>query len=257
MVAGGFSVIGQAVHEPTVNGPIVDDPTENSQTANVQPASKHAASGQAANGHTVMDCVDAIHAAIEVHQQEIARLDQEIGDGDHVYNVLRGLEALQSIRSTVEASDMATALKQSASKLLATIGGSSGPLFSSFLSGMSKTLLSIREAHGPRDWAMIYAGGVTEMQCRGKTGKGSKTMMDVLIPVAEHFQEMAAHGKSAANILEELPKEAERGMLSTKDMLATKGRASFLGDRSIGHIDPGARSSQIMISTVCEHLTKV
>ena len=79
-------------------------------------------------------------------------------------------------------------------------------------------------------------------------------MMDVLIPVAERFNELAEGPPAVDQILVELPKEATRGMLATRDMLATKGRASFLGERSVGHVDPGARSCQLMITAVCERL---
>jgi len=95
------------------------------------------------------------------------------------------------------------------------------------------------------------------MRQRGKTGKGSKTMMDVLIPVAERFRELVDAQSTFEEILRELPKEAERGMLSTREMLALKGRASFLGERSRGHIDPGARSSQVIIAALCARLAKV
>ena len=100
----------------------------------------------------------------------------------------------------------------------------------------------------------MYAEGVRAVQERGKTGRGSKTMMDVLIPVAERLNELAEHSSAVSDIVTELPKEASRGMLATRDMLATKGRASFLGERSLGHIDPGARSSELIISAVCERI---
>jgi len=94
------------------------------------------------------------------------------------------------------------------------------------------------------------------VQDRGKTGTGSKTMMDVLIPVSERLNELAQSAPAVPEILTELPKEAARGMLATRDMLATKGRASFLGERSLGHVDPGARSSELMITAVCEQIGK-
>jgi dihydroxyacetone kinase-like protein len=106
------------------------------------------------------------------------------------------------------------------------------------------------------DVAKMYAAGVEAMQHRGKTGKGSKTMMDVLIPVAERFHELVDRESGVDEILCELPKEAERGMLSTREMLALKGRASFLGERSRGHIDPGARSSQVIITALCAQLAE-
>ena len=103
----------------------------------------------------------------------------------------------------------------------------------------------------------MYAAGVEAMRQRGKTGKGSKTMMDVLIPVAERFRELVDAESTTQEILRELPKEAERGMLSTREMVALKGRASFLGERSRGHIDPGARSSQVIIAALCARFAKV
>jgi dihydroxyacetone kinase-like protein len=205
------------------------------------------------NGKMLMDCFDAAHAAVKRHADEIALLDQQIGDGDHIYNLIRGLEAVDAIRAQVEAEALAAALKLAAVKLLSTVGGSSGPLFSSLLMGMSKAAAAADAAAG---CAKMYAAGVAAMQQRGKTGKGSKTMMDVLIPVSERFDELVGMDAPVAEILIELPKEAERGMLATRDMLAMKGRASFLGERSRGHIDPGARSSQIIIAAVCEQLAK-
>ena len=207
------------------------------------------------DGKVVMDCIDAAYASIRQHADEIMVLDQTIGDGDHVFNLIRGLEALRGIRGEIEALDSGPALKLAANKILSTVGGSSGPLFSSLLMGMSR---ACNDLNGdPRAYAQMYAAGVKAVQDRGKTGKGSKTMMDVLIPVAERLNELAdrTHG-AAPLILAELPKEATRGMLATRDMLATKGRASFLGERSLGHIDPGARSSELMITAVCERIGK-
>jgi dihydroxyacetone kinase-like protein len=147
-------------------------------------------------------------------------------------------------------------LELAANKVLSTVGGSSGPLFFSLLIGMAKA-----SAHNPLDvagTALMFAAGVEAVGQRGKTGVGSKTMMDVLIPVAARFKELATSESPTLRktVLEELPRVAEQNMLATRDMLATKGRASFLGERSRGHIDPGARSSQIMITAVCAHLAR-
>jgi len=205
------------------------------------------------NGKIVMDCIDAAYASIKEHAEEIMVLDQSIGDGDHVFNLIRGLEALRSIRGDIETLDAGPALKLAANKVLSTVGGSSGPLFSSLLMGMSRASEHLNG--DPPGYAQMYAAGVKAVQDRGKTGRGSKTMMDVLIPVAERLNELVAQSP-VPQILTELPKEANRGMLATRDMLATKGRASFLGERSLGHIDPGARSSELMIAAVCERIGK-
>ena len=205
------------------------------------------------NGKIDMDCIDAAYASIKEHADEIMVLDQSIGDGDHVFNLIRGLEALRSIRGDIETLDAGPALKLAANKVLSTVGGSSGPLFSSLLMGMSRASEHLNG--DPRGYAQMYAAGVKAVQDRGKTGRGSKTMMDVLIPVAERLNELVAQSP-VPQILAELPKEANRGMLATRNMLATKGRASFLGERSLGHIDPGARSSELMIAAVCERIGK-
>src|SRR5436190_16873952 len=206
------------------------------------------------DGKIVMNCIDAAYAAIKQHADEIMALDQAIGDGDHVFNLIRGLDALRGIRGDIEAQALAPALKLAASKVLSTVGGSSGPLFSSLLMGMSRACEHLNG--DPRGYAQMVAAGVKAVQERGKTGTGSKTMMDVLIPVAERLTELAERGPAPSEILAELPKEAARGMLATRDMLATKGRASFLGERSLGHVDPGARSSELMITAVCEQIGK-
>jgi dihydroxyacetone kinase-like protein len=208
------------------------------------------------NGKTVMECIDAAYAALKEHTDEIALLDQQIGDGDHIFNLLRGMEALLAVRADIEAESLGAALELAASKVLSTVGGSSGPLFFSLLNGMAKA-----SANNPPDvagTALMFAAGVEAVGQRGKTGVGSKTMMDVLIPVAARFKELAtiASPTLRTTVLEELPQVAEQNMLATRDMLATKGRASFLGERSRGHIDPGARSSQIMITAVCAHLAR-
>ena len=201
------------------------------------------------NGRILMDCVDAAYASIRDHTDEIMMLDQAIGDGDHVFNLIRGLEALRAMRADMEPLELGPALKLAASKVLSTVGGSSGPLFASLLLGMARATSGLNG--DARGYARMYAAGVKAVQDRGKTGTGSKTMMDVLIPVAQRLDALTDSAHEVSEILQELPHEARRAMLATRDMLATKGRASFLGERSRGHVDPGARSSELMIGAVC------
>ena len=207
------------------------------------------------NGKTVMACIEAAHAALKEHTDEIAALDQQIGDGDHIFNLLRGADALHAMRAEIEAEAFAPALDLAASKLLSTVGGSSGPLFFSLLHGMAKASDDVGPA-SVEAAARMFAAGVDAVTQRGKAGIGSKTMMDVLIPVASRFAELADEDAAPETVLDALPQVAETGMLATRDMLATKGRASFLGERSRGHIDPGARSSQLMIGAVCARLAQ-
>lgn len=201
------------------------------------------------NGKTVMECIDAAYATIHQYRDEIAQLDQAIGDGDHVFNLIRGLEALIAMRSQIEGLEFQPALSLSASKLLSTIGGSSGPLLASLLMGMAKTPASELNSSS---LAAMFKAGVATMAARGKAGTGEKTMLDVLIPVSITFEELTLAHASSDQLLSALKTQAEDGMLATRDMIATKGRASFLGERAVGHIDPGARSSQLIISAICD-----
>jgi dihydroxyacetone kinase-like protein len=208
------------------------------------------------NGKTVMACIEAAHAMLKENTDEIVALDQQIGDGDHIFNLLRGVDALLAMRAEIEGQEFAPALDLAASKLLSTVGGSSGPLFYSLLHGMAKASAESAGMESVRDAARIFAAGVDAVAQRGKAGIGSKTMMDVLIPVASRFAELADDDAPPEVVLDALPEVAEASMLATRDMLATKGRASFLGERSRGHIDPGARSSQLMIGAICARLAQ-
>jgi dihydroxyacetone kinase-like protein len=140
-------------------------------------------------------------------------------------------------------------------KVLSGIGGSSGALFGTLFMTMAKGE-NIDEGVDYKKAIEIFAQGVEAVKQRGKADVGEKTMMDVLIPVANCLQDGVQNDKDINAILTEAVQVAEKGMHSTKDLLATKGRASFLGERAKGHIDPGARSSQLMIKTVCESVIK-
>ena len=204
------------------------------------------------NSKTLIQALCSAHLAVLEHKDEIAALDQAIGDGDHVFNLLRGLEATLLERETLEGQDLTTALKSVAKKLLESIGGSAGPLLASLVLGMAK---GVQEPMTPHIFAGMVSGGVEAMRLRGKAELGEKTMLDVLIPTAACLQDLAHQGASLEETLERVRQTAEAGMVSTRDMMATKGRAAFLGERSRGVIDPGARSSQVMISALCDLLT--
>jgi dihydroxyacetone kinase-like protein len=192
-----------------------------------------------------------IQSVIDAHASEIEKLDQEIGDGDHIFNVQRGIKLVIELEPTIKDLPMSKALNQIAMKVLSGIGGSSGALFGTLFMTMAKGE-GIDEGVDYKKAFKIFIDGVEAVKQRGKADVGEKTMMDVLIPVANCLQKGMDGNQNLNSILQEAVEQAEKGMLSTKDLLATKGRASFLGERAKGHIDPGARSSQLMIKTVCE-----
>ena len=133
-------------------------------------------------------------------------------------------------------------------KIMTTVGGSSGALFATLLMGMAKKYS--KELNNLENLAAMFYEGVEATKKRGKADLGEKTMLDVLIPVSLSLNKLK-NEKNIKIVAEKIKMVAKEGMLSTRDIMATKGRASFLGERAIGHIDPGARSSQLAISAIC------
>jgi phosphoenolpyruvate---glycerone phosphotransferase subunit DhaL len=190
--------------------------------------------------------------AKEIYQSEaiIAPLDREIGDGDHYINLKRGCQMMVEMIPQIRNLPIDVALNTLAMKLLSTIGGASGPLFASFLMGMSKQLTKSQDS-SMQTLAEAFSAGVDAISARGKASVGEKTMLDVLIPVAKVLHQCATAAKPYKEAAYLIAETAIQNMLATKDMLATKGRAAGLGERARGHIDPGAKSCQIMICAVC------
>ena len=193
-------------------------------------------------------CLENIKNSIELHKDEIEKLDQNIGDGDHIFNIQRGLKESLNLKEELKDNQLNEILKKIGMKIMTTVGGSSGALFSTLLINMAKAYND--ELSDQKNIALMFDCGVEAMKKRGKADLGEKTMLDVLVPVSKKLNELSDK-KDSKEIASEIMKTAEIGMLSTKDLIATKGRASFLGERSIGHIDPGARSSQIAIEAIC------
>ena len=140
--------------------------------------------------------------------------------------------------------------------LVMKVGGASGPLYGSLLMGIGKALADATTdgEPGPSEAADALQAGVDMVRKRGKADVGDKTMLDVLVPVCEALRDAAAQSLPASRILDGVSDAAGRGLESTRRLQARRGRASFLGERSIGHLDPGARSSQLMVDSVCATL---
>jgi len=199
---------------------------------------------------TILSVSTAIRDAVLAHESEIESLDREIGDGDHYINIKRGTESIVAMAEELKDLTPDVALNKIGMKLLSTIGGASGPLFASFFMGMAKV---IKENGGntTQKLAAAFAGGVQGIVHRGKAEVGEKTMLDVLIPVSHAFTLNAVDDKSVTEICAAIKAAADEGLASTRNMLATKGRAAGLGERAIGHLDPGAKSCQVMLNESC------
>ena len=198
----------------------------------------------------------AIHAAIVAHEVDIESLDRAIGDGDHYINMKRGSEVIAGMYNELLPLPPDEVLQRTGTKLLSTIGGASGVLFASFFMGMAKYLkensTKINETNMNLEAAAAFAYGVQSMMMRGKSNVGEKTMLDVLVPVSTTFTTSSAQGKTNAEICKAVKSAADKGLEYTRNLVASKGRAAGLGERAIGHLDPGAKSCQVMVNTVCD-----
>lgn len=188
--------------------------------------------------------LDSVAQRIIAAADELTALDSAIGDADHGLNMKRGFEAVQADRAAILAKPFGEALKTIGMTLVMKVGGASGPLYGTLFMTLGKELPAEPRVE---DVARALHAAVDALKARGKADFDNKTMLDVLGPVATHL----ASGAASYDSLRKLA--AERAE-ATVPMKAIKGRASFLGERSIGHMDPGARSSQIMIETICDVL---
>lgn len=178
--------------------------------------------------------------SVIAHADELTELDAAIGDGDHGHNMKRGFEAVLSDADALSGLSTPEYLRAIGQRLLSKVGGASGPLYATLFMALGK-----QTPPSPTRSELVEAlnGAVEAVKARGKSNVGQKTMIDVLAPALAGF----AAGKS----LDEVADIARRAAEATAPMLATRGRASFLGERSVGHVDPGARSAALMIAAAC------
>ena len=186
-------------------------------------------------------------AAADIAEQRdyLVDLDRAIGDGDHGENMDRGFKAAVEALGQAQPASVAEVLKTVAKTLMSTVGGAAGPLYGT-------AFLRASKAAGDGDLdgagvAAVIAGALDGIQARGKATTGEKTMVDAWTPALEAARAAAESGSDPAAVLEAAATAAESGATATEPMRATKGRASYLGERSIGHLDPGAVSTSLIL----------
>ena len=181
--------------------------------------------------------ISAAADTIASHAEELTSLDSAIGDGDHGANMKRGFDAVLADMESIAQRPLPEALKAIGTKLVMTVGGASGPLYGTLFMTLGKELGAT-----PENFAGAFRRAVDAVAARGRSQRGQKTMLDVLYPVADAM---------AANMpVTDIVATAHDAVEATRPVKATRGRASFLGDRSIGHIDPGARSSALLVEAI-------
>lgn len=199
----------------------------------------------------VLKWLEATAAVIGENRQYLTDLDSPIGDADHGINMDRGFKKVLSKLSGVEDKDIGTILKTSGMALVTSVGGAGGPLYGTLLMDAGKAVAGKKELSDDDLVALLDAGlkGVIRI---GKTNLEDKTMVDALHPALEALREAVADGKDTVEALQLMTDAAHEGMKATIPMLARKGRASYVGERSIGHQDPGATSSYLLLKTLTE-----
>jgi phosphoenolpyruvate---glycerone phosphotransferase subunit DhaL len=181
------------------------------------------------------------------HAEELVTLDQAIGDGDHGLNMKRGFEAVLGDLDKTAALPAGDALKAVGMALVMKVGGASGPLYGTLFMSLGKALPLELSAASLAD---AFAAAVDAVKARGKSDAGEKTMLDVLVPL------LAVLRSGGEDLSKRLRVCATASAAATVPMRATRGRASFLGERSIGHMDPGARSSELMVHAILDVLER-
>ena len=205
---------------------------------------------------TMSKLLDDVAAAVHASAGELTDLDRAIGDGDHGANLRRGFDAVAELGAELEAMPWGAALQKAGMTLVMKVGGASGPLYGSLLMGIGKSLAAGVRSGAPSlsEVADALEAGVDMVRKRGKSDVGEKTMLDVLVPVCEALRDGLSQSLPPSGLLDGVSAAAGRGLEATRPLQARKGRASFLGERSVGHLDPDARSSQLIVDSVCASL---
>jgi len=199
----------------------------------------------------VIDWLKEVARVLSENRQYLVDLDSAIGDADHGVNMDRGFQAIMGKMGEISDKDIGTIFKTSAMTLISTVGGASGPLYGTFfLQAGTKTAgkmeLTVQE------WAVVLEAGLAGIIMRGKAQLNDKTMVDALTPAVDALNRAIADGKSQSEALEICAEAAHQGMEATIPLVARKGRASYLGERSAGHQDPGATSTYLILKAAAE-----
>jgi dihydroxyacetone kinase-like protein len=197
---------------------------------------------------TTKELIEAIANIVIEHADELTELDRAIGDADHGVNLTRGFRAVLERMDLIGAMPLGKALREVGTTLIRFVGGASGPLFGKLFATVGK---NVDEAGIVSQDTLIHAGedAIRVLMALGRSDVGQKTMLDVLVPVLDELRSVRG-----ADLLLQIRRRADIAARATVPMLARKGRAAFLGERSLGHMDPGARSCELILNAVCRHL---
>jgi phosphoenolpyruvate---glycerone phosphotransferase subunit DhaL len=203
----------------------------------------------------ILQWLRAFATVVEENKQYLTELDAAIGDADHGINMDRGFKKVVTQLPSVADKDIGSILKTVSMTLISSIGGASGPLYGTLFLRASASVTDKQELTTGDMLEMLQAG-LDGVLSRGKAQLGDKTMIDALSPAVEAFRQAVGEGKDMREAMEKAVEAGEQGMKDTIPMLAKKGRASYLGERSMGHQDPGATSCYLMLNSLFLILNK-
>ncbi len=203
------------------------------------------------NKDTVIQVIGTISDAIIENSEMLNDLDRAIGDADHGINMKRGFEKVKTTLDTTAFTDITHAFKTVGMTLLTTVGGASGPLYATAFLKFADQCKDVEEID-VKTYEEMLSAAIEGMKKRGKSDAGCKTMLDVWIPYLDTFKKETEDGVEMSKVLELSMDAARGGFEYSKTIIATKGRASYLGERSLGHGDPGAASTVLILQSLSE-----
>jgi len=195
--------------------------------------------------------VEGFAAAIAENKDYLTQLDSEIGDADHGINMNRGMQAVLPKLASLEGGDLSQLFKTTAMTLISTVGGASGPLYGTLFLQLGTATAGKAEISA-QEWSQALDAAVQGVRSRGKAELQDKTMIDALQPACDALRQAVQDGVSQGDALLACEQAAEQGMQATIPLVARKGRASYLGERSAGHQDPGATSTWLLVRAARE-----
>jgi dihydroxyacetone kinase-like protein len=208
------------------------------------------------SGIQVISILEEIAKVIEEKKSYLTELDAVIGDGDHGLNMSKGFRAVGQKLRECTGEDVGEILKKTGMALVSNVGGAAGPLYGTAFMKAGMSLTGKAEVD-MEDFINLLEAALDGMKMRGKAVRGEKTMVDALEPALDAMKKAKGQGQSPVEILRTGRDAALEGLEYTKTIAATKGRASYLGERSIGHQDAGATSSYFMLNTVYEAVKNI
>jgi len=203
------------------------------------------------NRDQTLDWIKAVATVLNENKEYLTQLDAAIGDADHGANMDRGFKKVIEKMPEFADKDIGTVFKSVGMNLISTVGGAGGPLYGTFFLQMGMKSAGKMELN-LEDWAISVEAGLAGVVMRGKAELGDKTMVDALTPAVNSLKQSVGEKQDLSFALERSAEAAKEGMLATTPLVARKGRASYLGERSAGHQDPGATSSYLILKTAVD-----